>query len=292
MTRFSTRDEHVIDVGKHGRRSAGFGMQILVHLPPGYYETTERYPLLYMLDGQNVFDAATAFLGQAWDADKTHDELLARGLIRPFVIAAIGSDRRRDDLYTPVEDPEEGGGRLDLLERLLQRELEPMLRSRLRLLEGPENTGVMGSSLGGLAAFHLAWRHPELFGLVGMMSPSLWWARNFTQRMVEGEVGPLMPMRVWLDAGTAEDDEDDLELDEWFDDFNLVQSVMELGGSLAEMGHNLRLFIDEGAGHSEAAWRDRLPAAFMWLFGPPADEDEGDEDEDEDDWDDDESDEE
>lgn len=264
--RVSTRDEHVLDFGRFGRRTAGAAMPVQVHLPACYDEDDRAYPVLYMLDGQNVFDAATAFAGQPWDADKIHDTLHEADFIRPFVIAAIGSDHRRDDLYTPVVDPDEGGGGLRKLERMIVTELDPALRDRFRILEGPENCAVMGSSLGGLAAFHLAWRRPDTFGKAGVLSPSLWWGRGHTQRLVRAESGPLKPMRVWLDCGTEEDEADE-DQDVWFDDFSLVRSVLDLAEVLLDRGHEVRFLIDQGADHSEAAWRHRLPQAFVWLFG-------------------------
>ncbi|MBI3891377.1 MAG: alpha/beta hydrolase [Candidatus Wallbacteria bacterium] len=269
----STRDSHVLDLGRFGYESIGLGLRVQLHLPADYEEDHRPYPLLYMLDGQNVFDRATSFLGQAWDADKIHDALVTRGLVEPFVIATIGSGAERDFLYTPSIDPIEGGGQLALMERLILGELDPWLRNRFRLLHGPQNTGILGSSLGGLAAFHLAWDNPDRFGLVGMMSPSLWWDRNVTHRLVEAdEGGPDTPLRIWLDVGTEEDDDDEDDddadsEDEWLEDFDLIQAVVDLGEALEIRGHDVRTTVAEGAEHTEAAWRERLPGAFLWLFG-------------------------
>lgn len=261
----STRDEHVLDLGKFGFHSIGMGLRLQLHLPPDYDSEEEPYPLLYMLDGQNVFDSATSFLGQAWDADGIHDALVARGFIPPIAIAAVGSGAERDFLYTPTVDEEEGGGRLDLLEKLLLEEIDPWLRQRFRLLDDPGNTGIMGSSLGGLAALHLAWRNPDRFGLVGAMSPSLWWDRNVTQSIVEADGGPDTPLRIWLDIGTEEDDDDE-ECDEWLEDFDLIEAVRTLARTLEVQGHTVELYVDEGAEHTESAWRQRLPAALVHLF--------------------------
>jgi len=268
----STRDQHVVDIGSFGRKSAGVPMRVALHLPPGYEEGDARYPLLYMLDGQNAFDAATAFLGQAWDADKIHDELIERGSIEPFVIAAIDSQRSREELYTPVPDDNVGGGRLHLLERCILVDLDRYLRRYLRLRPGRESTGILGSSLGGLAAFHLAWRHPDVFGLVGMMSPALWWADGYTLEMVRCGDGIEQELRIWIDTGTEEEEDGCTEDDD--DESALVfdnkATVEELHDLLQAVGHETRLFIDEGAPHSEAAWRNRLPIVFEWLFGAAA----------------------
>lgn len=277
----STADPHVLQAGVFGLKTLEVGYRLQVHLPPDYHKSRESYPLLYMFDGQNAFDAATAFLGQTWNADETHDRLVAEGKIRPHVIAALWSiparislrDPRlmpgRNTLFTPVRDPLLGGGRIDLLEKLLFEEVDPHLRGRFRLQAGASATGVLGSSLGGLGAFHLAWRNPGRFGKAGVVSPSLWWAGECTLKMVQGGRGPSRMLRFWLDMGSKEN-EVDFELPpgvEVFDaDWDPVESVKALGRALEERGHDVRCHIAEGARHSELAWRERLPLVLQWLF--------------------------
>jgi predicted alpha/beta superfamily hydrolase len=254
----STRDAHVIDLGNFGRALTGFDHKVLVHVPPGYEATgAAHYPILYMLDGQNVFDGATAFLGQAWDADNVHDELVSQNKVRPFFIAAIYHANQRDRFYTPVKDTRFGGGDLELTARLILDELDPVLRERFRIEEGGEFTGICGSSLGGLAAFHLGWRYPERFGVVGAISPSLWWAHYSTMQLVRAYHGQPKPNRYWLDIGTHESE---MLL-------HPVREVTELADVLADKGFNVALEIDEKARHTESAWKKRLPIVFQWMFG-------------------------
>lgn len=254
----STRDAHVMDLGNFGKELTGFDHKVLVHVPPGYDENGDaHYPLLYMLDGQNIFDCATAFLGQAWDADKVHDELVTANKVRPFFIVAIYHCNQRDRFYTPVKDTRFGGGDLDLMASVIFQDIEPVLRERFRIEEGPEFTAVTGSSLGGLAAFHLGWRYPERFGIVAALSPSLWWAHNHTVSMVRHDKAAPKPNRFWLDMGTHESE---MLLAP-------VREVMELADLLAEKGYNVALEIDENGRHNEATWKKRLPLVFEWMFG-------------------------
>ncbi len=254
----STRDPHVMDLGVFGKKTTGFEHKVLVHLPPNYSEIEDHhYPIVYMLDGENIFDCATAFMGNAWDADQIHDKLLEEKKIRPFIIAAVYHVNQRDDLYTPTKDPMFGGGNLEKTARLVMKEIDPVLRERFRVEEGPEATGVIGSSLGGLAAFHLGWSHPEYFGIVGAMSPSLWWSDHWTLKMVKRDKSPPMNQRIWLDMGTHESEML----------IHPVREVMDLADILAEKGCNVALEIDENARHNEAAWKKRLPIVFQWMFG-------------------------
>lgn len=254
----STRDAHVMDLGHFGKEITGFDHKVLVHVPPGYSEDgDEHYPLLYMLDGQNIFDCATAFLGQAWDADKVHDDMVREGKVRPFFIAAIYHVNLRDRFFTPVKDSRFGGGDLDLLAKTIFNDIDPVLRERFRIEEGPQFTGVCGSSLGGLAAFHLGWRHPDRFGIACAMSPSLWWAHYWTLSMVKADPGPSRSHRIWLDMGTHESE---MLL-------HPVREVMELADVLAEKGYSVALEIDENGRHNEATWKKRLPVVFQWMFG-------------------------
>ncbi len=300
----STRDAHVLDVGEFGLSTLGVAFPVQVHLPPGYSETGERYPLLYMLDGQNSFDRATAFLGRPWNADKAHDLLLEQGKIRPFIIASVWSVPvalatpppakllSREELYSPVAEPMLGGvgGHLGLFERLLFEEIEPCLRQQFRLLDGHEHTGVLGSSLGGLAAVNLALRNPERFGCAAALSPALYWADRCTLRAARRPTGARQ--RVWLDIGADEDVIDfegkPLRLSslpgfEFPGGKSGEQDIQELAEALGrperhddehvladEHGHEVRTLVAPGDRHDEPSWGRRLPEVLAWLYPPIA----------------------
>ncbi|RME83004.1 MAG: hypothetical protein D6785_07215 [Planctomycetota bacterium] len=258
----STKDEHVQDLGFFGEKTTGIGRKVEIHLPPNYATEPQSYPVIYMLDGQNLFDAATAFMGQEWAADKIHDQLFYEGLIEPFIIVGIHNTHLRHDFYTPVPDPYLGeGGKLHLLEKMIREEIEPVLVSDFRIRRGPKNTGIIGSSLGGLAAFHLGWRHPDRYGLIGAMSPSLWWNQYYTYDMVQEDDGKdeirRQNLKIWLDMGTRESQ---------YMHRPLI-AVSRLAYLLRKKKFNVQLYIDKDATHSERAWRKRLPEVFQWLLG-------------------------
>lgn len=260
----STRDPHVVDLGIFGEKTTGLPRPVQIHLPPNYATEPQAFPVIYMLDGQNLFDAATAFMGQEWAADKTHDQLFYRDEIYPFIIVALHNTYLRHDFYTPVWDPMlSEGGKLHLLERMIQEEVEPLLKANYRIRTGPKNTGVIGSSLGGLAALHLGWRHPDRYGLIGAMSPSLWWNRYFTYDMIANDDNfqAKKNLKIWLDMGTRESQHMHRPL----------IGVSRLAYLLRKRKFNLQLYIDKDATHTERAWRNRLPKVFKWFLGKPQD---------------------
>jgi len=160
--------------------------QVWVYLPPDYEkETDRRYPVLYMMDGQNVFDDATSFAGE-WKVDETLEELIPAGKVTPLIVVAVsnGGDRRTRE-YTPWYSSrhEAGGGGGKHLKKWINT-LLPHINANYRTLSGPENTGLAGSSLGGLMALYAAYTHSEVFGKIGSFSPSLGWAGGRLPGMV------------------------------------------------------------------------------------------------------------
>ncbi|RME04477.1 MAG: hypothetical protein D6805_02945 [Planctomycetota bacterium] len=255
----STKDEHVVDLGWFGKNILGENRLVQVHIPPDYEQHPGRfYPVVYMFDGQNLFDASIAFQGQEWAADKIHDQLYNEGKIRPFFIVGIHHANQRDRFFTPIYDEKLGsGGKLDLLERVIREEIEPALLGRYRVLAQAEHRGVMGSSLGGLAAFHLGWRYPERYRLIGALSPSFWWANYYTFDLISSDTSPPRPLKIWLDMGTRESPYR----------HRPIITVSKVAHCLKEKGYDVRLYIDKDATHSERAWRRRLPLVFTYFFG-------------------------
>src|SRR5438067_3163560 len=139
-------------------RTLGNRRDILVYLPPGYRRFLRRhYPVLYLHDGQNLFDSATAFGGVEWGVDETAQRLILGGKIEPLIIIGIyNTGEQRIDEYTPTIDPrQQRGGKADLYGRFIVEELKPFIDHRYRTMAGPEFTGLGGSSLGGLVSFYL-----------------------------------------------------------------------------------------------------------------------------------------
>ena len=240
---------------------------VLVYLPPGYRRSrSRRYPVLYLHDGQNVFDAATSFGGVEWGVDETAQRLVEEKLIEPVIIVAVanaGADRIHE--YAPTRGRLESGkrkrskGLLRQYGRFLINELKPFIDARYRTLTGPEYTGLGGSSLGGLATIALGLWFPNVFRRLAVMSPSIWWDECALLKMVEKideEARP--PLKIWLDTGTHEEG--------WHRAPILRDGLVEKGWRLHD---DLHYYEDEGAEHTERAWGYRMDAVLRFLYPPP-----------------------
>jgi len=243
---------------KHSRFASRFlssRRDVIVWLPPGY-EAGGRYPVLYLQDGQNLFDPATAFGGRDWQAHRTAECLIRSGAIEPLILVGVGhTGVRRISEYTPTRDPaRRKGGKGDRYARMLARELKPFIDSSYRTLRGPAGTAVGGSSLGALVSLQAGLLYPRVFGKMALLSPSLWWHGRCILDLVRASRSSRRP-RVWLDAGTAEGPD-------------VLADLRLLRDALVEKQWDLRYCEAEGAGHNEAAWGARFGAVLKFLFPP------------------------
>lgn len=233
---------------------------LIVYLPPGYEEQgARRFPVLYLHDGQNLFDGATSFIpGMDWHAGQTADRGIREKRIQPLIIVGIynaGKARVRE--YTPTRVPRLGGGRADRFAKFLLEEVMPFTQREYRTLSGPEFTGMGGSSLGGLLSLYLGLKLPHVFGKLAALSPSIWWNQRVITRFAEG--APVHPRpRIWLDIGTCEGPPRIVKDVEQFRDA-LLQKGWRLGQDL----HYERV---EGGEHNEAAWAQRVGPFLEFLF--------------------------
>jgi predicted alpha/beta superfamily hydrolase len=241
---------------------------ISVWLPPDYEAShgespRQRYPVLYLQDGQNIFDPETAFIrGQPWWAGESAEALVRAGDIPPLVIVAIdNAGEARVDEYTPTRSAHlNRGGMADQYGRMLMEEVMPMIAASYRIAKGPRATALGGSSLGGLLTLYLGMRNPRVFGKLAVMSPSLWWDnRAILQMVAEAELRPRP--RIWLDVGTAEAKSKRAATR----DARLLRRILTRRGWRG--GRNLMYMEDEGAGHNELAWAHRFPMMLRFLFG-------------------------
>lgn len=253
------------------RYHENFGSQFLNHartvivsLPPGYeHEPERRYPVLYMHDGQNLFDRATGFMGQEWQVDETAQALIYQGKIEPLIIAGVyNTGEQRIHEYTPTRDErKKAGGLAGQYGRFLVEELKPFIDRRYRTQREPWNTGLGGSSLGGLVTLYLGLGYPHVFGKLLVMSPSVWWDYGVILRQVEAlqlkHVTPIWRTRIWLDMGTREG-------------HVALQQVRMLRDRLIEQGwqrkDELHYLEARGGRHTESAWGKRMGAALKYLF--------------------------
>jgi predicted alpha/beta superfamily hydrolase len=232
---------------------------LIVYLPPGYQEQAQRrFPVLFLHDGQNLFDGATSFIpGMDWHVGQTADYCIQAGLVEPLVIVGIyNAGKQRLGEYTPTRVPKLGGGRANRYAKFLLEEVRPFLLGNYRVLSGAENTGIGGSSLGGLVSLYLGLRLPHVFGKIAALSPSVWWNRRVILRFADA--APVDPLpRIWLDIGTGEGGRivEDVER---FRDILLAK-----GWRLGRDVHYQRV---EGAEHNEAAWAQRVAPFLQFLF--------------------------
>lgn len=180
---------------------------IIVYLPPGYEKNeTRRYPVLYMQDGQNIFDAATSFFrGRERHMDEEAQALITRRAIQPLIIVGIYSTGlERINEYTPTRPTGSNkGGEADLYGRMLVEEIKPFIDTQYRTLRGPPHAGLGGSSLGGLAALYLGFKYANTFGKLAITSPAASWDDEVILSYVQS-LPSKTNQRICLSIGTGE----------------------------------------------------------------------------------------
>jgi metallo-beta-lactamase class B len=258
------------DLGSGGTGSASanvfvldedFGMpqlnrnrKILIYLPPDYTTSGKRYPVLYMHDGQNLFDENTSFSGE-WEVDESLNELFGNGDDGAIVVGIYNSSFRLDE-YSPWVNPQYGGGQGDEYADWMVETLKPYVDGNYRTLSDREHTGIMGSSMGALISLYTAIEHQDVFGKVGIFSPAFWFAGNQAYTHVSS-TGKQEDMKIYLLAGDQEDNGSVV------DDLNAMHNTLSNAGFEDE---ELFLLTHNDGQHSEWYWAREFPDAYEWLF--------------------------
>lgn len=259
---------------------------VTVWLPPGYDRGRQRYGVVYMHDGQNVFFPVKSGYGKAWEADKSQLRLIAAKQVDPVIIVAIwnpGAARGRQyypqALYAAapgwaraaVDQLFKGPIYSDAYLTFLTSELKPMIDRRYRTLADRDHTSIVGSSMGGLISLYAIAEYPQVFGTAGCVSTH-WplsnpvitpaqrdellavWGKYLTERL-----GPPAGRRIWFDHG-------DQTLDSFYGPW---QSAID--AKLVSIGwqpdRNMSTRLYQGAAHDEESWAARLDDVFGWLLG-------------------------
>lgn len=229
---------------------------ILVYLPPGYDASRQRYPVIYMHDGQNLFDQATSY-NDEWQVDETMEALSRAGY--PAIVVGISNlGEQRIEEYSPFEDPRHGGGKGQAYLAFIVQTLKPLIDRQFRTLPDRLHTGIMGSSMGGLISLYAFFKHRQIFGFTGVMSPSLWFAGRAIFDLLRAE--PLAPGTIYLDIGRLEGPEELV-------DFRQMCALLIDKGY--RPGSDILCVEEPTAEHSEPAWSGRLHAALRFLLERP-----------------------
>lgn len=261
-------------------RHLGGERGLTVRLPDNYDPEKKTYPVIYMHDGQNMFDRRTGFAGQEWQMDEAVASLTAQGKMPECVLVAVDNGPARNSDYSHVPDPNHGGGQGKHYENFLVEELLPAVEAEYSV--NPRSRALLGSSMGGLVTLAIGIAHPGLFAALGPMSSSAWWANGEIADRILGaplEQGPKP--RIWMDMGTEEGKDDNFGTREVIggkmgprpQGANSVQDVRdrtrEAALALLKKGwvldQDLRYHEPLGATHDEASWSRRLDQVLPWL---------------------------
>jgi len=225
----------------------GTTRDILVYLPPAYHTSERRFPVLYMQDGQNLFDAATAFGGNDWHADETMERLSGDGYEAIIVGVPHAGDGRLVE-YNPFPGrmPSKGEEYVAFLSEMLK----PFMDAEFRTIPDARATGIIGSSMGGLISLYAFFRRPDVFGLCGALSPSLFVGRGAILRYVQG--APFNPGKIYLDNGSREP--------------TARPMLEELHRKGYRVKRDLKYVNEFGGTHTESAWARRLPGVLRFLL--------------------------
>jgi predicted alpha/beta superfamily hydrolase len=236
---------------------------IRVWLPPDYNaDTTRRYSVLYMHDGQNLFDRATSAFDQEWQIDETLSTLVTDKTIPPIIVVGLDNGQAsRIAEYTYAADARHGGGGGAEHARFLLDEVMPFIASNYRVSDAKEQAYIGGSSLGAIISLEIARRHPDSFAGVVAMSPALWWADEQLTREIEADPAGLKGTRIWLDIGTPE------AMGSAGGAERFVAATRRLAAALEKHGIAHHLMVEEGAEHNERAWAKRFWRAIVFLLG-------------------------
>lgn len=229
--------------------------RVWIYLPPDYNDTTKTYPVLYMQDGQNLFDNATSFSGE-WQIDETLNTLFSQGNYGAIVVGIDNGGAERLNEYSPWNNPIYGGGQGDLYMQFVGETLKPYIDLNFRTKPQAQYNALIGSSMGALISTYGAIKYPNLFSKVGVFSPAFWFARTPLNNYISNTTNTISNIRMYFVAGQNEDSD-------MVPDLTIVKNTLILKGVTTS---NLLTKIDSYGTHTETYWRGEFSAAYLWLF--------------------------
>lgn len=223
-----------------------------MYLPKEYSENTKKkYPVIYMHDAQNLFDATTSYVGE-WNIDETLDSISAQVII---VGIEHGGEKRMEEL-TPFKNEKYGGGNADNYLDFIIKTLKPYIDKNYQTKTNANNTALFGSSLGGLVSFYGALKYPQVFGKVGCFSPSFWFNRKEIFGLMEQTKS--FKTKIYFLCG---DDEGNADM---VTDLNAME--YQVNTKRCECKKMNKKIIVKGGKHNEKLWRENFKKAYLWLF--------------------------
>lgn len=245
---------------------------IAVYLPPDYKENSgKKYPVLYMHDGQNLFTEESSGSKAKWKVRETADKLINENKIEDIIIVGIYNTPDRIDEYTQSYTEKYKGGKGKDYARFVVEEVKPYIDSNYRTLKDRENTGIAGSSLGGLISLYMGWNYPETFKKIGAISPSFWWDSGIMQKEIEAYKGEKKDLNIWIDAGNAEetDDRNNNGIIDMVDDAREMVSALNKKDFITQRDV---MFYEVTAGmHNEDSWAERFDQVLLYMFSKEKD---------------------
>ena len=229
--------------------------QLRLYLPPGYATSGKRYPVLYMHDGQNLFDNATAYAGE-WKVDETLDALAKDGKLELIVVGIDNGQEKRMTELNAWDFKEAGKGEGREYTDFIVKTVKPLIDRQYRTLPGREHTAIMGSSMGGLASHYALVQYPQVFSKAGVFSPAYWTAKPAFDFVASKPVPK--DARVFMLMGEKEGPQMNGD----------VKKMAEVVGKTGHPAANTVLKIVPGAEHNEAFWAGELREALLWMFAP------------------------
>lgn len=234
---------------------------ISVYLPPSYHLCDKRYPVLYMHDGQNIFDDATSYVGE-WQVDEAMEMLSDEDNLEVIVVGIPNAGVERLNEYSPFRDPQHGGGKGQDYLRFIIETVKPLVDLEFRTLPDRNNTGIMGSSMGGFISLYAYYRFPEIFGKAGVVSPALWFAEGSIYGFIEGS--QHVPGKLYMDVGHHEITLSHVSSRRYLEGTRRMHKL--LGQKWGDSQNYWYLEDKEGV-HNEAHWARRFPDMVRFLFG-------------------------
>ncbi len=224
---------------------------IRILLPPTYDLTDDyHYPVLYALDGQNLFDPELAVGGQCWEIPETVAQMPPQ--LQAIIVGIDNGEEARLDEYAPLRKEEGGGEADDFLEDLITY-IKPFVDAEYRTRPDPEATGIVGSSMGGLLALYAGLQYGHVFGRVGVLSPAVWFNPEVLDLAKQHEG---YKSRFYVAGSQTESEE-------------MAEHVQQIAGYLQQSGFTgdrLLVNLRECGDHGEDLWRREYPEMHAWLF--------------------------